>query len=177
MVIIANNNYEDIYMTVKSLIRQKPKPCFITVILPTNSINYVKKRELIKILNITTNDYIQWRLENIQQDMTDDEMFTLVVDIERNHQYHMLLHAGIVLPDDTLTQIDNAIIDEMLQPLYIEGNTNRDGIFIPSSICRYFGAHHKAHLLDKIKLELPEESWNNQILQINQYNMIFLRNT
>lgn len=168
IILIANQNLKELFDTLKSIRNQTLKPRAITIVLPNNISTCELRQKLIKLLNKKSSKYIKWKIENAQDNFTDEELFTLVVDIEKDYQYHMLLHAGIIVPKCILSQINKAIINDMKQIFYIGGNSNNDGFFVSGSICKYFGAHHKLPLIEKIKFELTESEWKNKIFQINQ---------
>lgn len=170
VMILATEDEDNLFDTIERVRTQTLKPKAITIILPNSISTSFLRERLVGLLNHQDNRYIKWKIQNIQESLSEEEMFTMVVDIERNHQYHMWLHAGIKLPNNILEQLNTEILDNLKQIWYIEGNEDGDGTFVPGSICKYFGAHHKLPLLEKIKFEIEPESptWNKRIFQINQ---------
>ena len=173
IVLVKPNEHLSVVLnTIKAICIQKCQPTYLTIIIriKQNINENIDRIKVIEFLKKHIGTKFRWRIQNILENVDDDNAVNMVLDIENSHQYFMIIHSSVILPDDILSQLNDHITKKLLMFWYIQGNKNGDGIVCSNQIAKMYGVNHNQSLFDKIDNDFKDnrELWNKRIFQINK---------
>lgn len=142
IIIIANNNIKDIKKTLKSVLKQNLKPCYITLIKPFN--NTIVNNKVIDLMKELT---IKWRIEMLAEEMSNETALDLVVPFVQSDSY-LVFHAGDVIPINTLSDINDAIHNKFKNFIGLKHNNRL--IYMARKVHTHYSGSLEYNLIDKI---------------------------
>lgn len=151
-IVIANDNFDDLKVTVNSLAAQTNKPTSVVVVRkPDNKIHPRRVRELLEKKHF---DY--WKIENIHNpEMSDRACIDLVLTWKPQPLY-AVFYAGFNVPKDTFELIEKQINDELLQFAALAPVGSGNGLVVPMAVHKLFGGNRHRDIEEKIRDKVPE---------------------
>ncbi len=152
VIIFANDNFTDIIITLKSLLKQKIKPQYITIVRPFG--NAVRPTLLVDYFN---NIDIKWNIQNIANaDLTDEQIIDMIIG-SKPLPYYSVFHAGFSIPQDFFSTINDRIYKNTLKFAILLPNSTNNGMVVSTSIHKIYDGNKQSTLLEKIKKDKGDE--------------------
>ena len=147
-IVILDNSIENLKNTINSLTAQTLKPSQITLIRKVD--NTIPPSELVEICStLLTN--IKWRIERLVVSYENmEDIYDLILPFIKNSIY-IVFKSGFIVPEATLLDISNYIVDHFLKFVMILPNKDGNGFVTLKSFNEYYKGFSGATLKDKLE--------------------------
>lgn len=133
VIIFVGDSFEDLKITMKSLMEQNPKPIHITAVRPFD--NKVKPT---KIVNYFTGIDARWNIKNIANpDLTNEQIIDMVIE-SNPMPYYSVFKSGFKVPKKFFKTIDKKIYNNTLKFAVLLPNSSDNGMVVSTSIHKLY---------------------------------------
>lgn len=144
-IVFADDNIDNIQVTLGSLEQQIIKPCKVTLVRrPTSKL---LPSELARIMRQYD---IPWRVENIVNNFTDEEIIDIIIPFVPAILYSVF-YTGFTLPNDFFSQLNYKINEEFLTFSMLLPNTTNNGATIVQKLHVAYQGNKDKSLQQKLK--------------------------
>jgi len=159
-IIVADNSFEDIKKTIKSLIDQDLPPIHISVIRPKHS--SIRPRKIAELLQETG---VEWRVENMMnpQHSIEHHIDIIISFVPKPH--YVVFQAGFIVPKHTFNHINHSILYHNFPYLALLPNSTNNGFLTSRYIHQLFQGNKDFSLIEKLR---QHEKCSQLIKPINQ---------
>jgi hypothetical protein len=134
-VVVKYPDIDSLIQTINSIIDQKLPPLYITVLNPS----YLGLNRL-KTINLLQRTNIRWKLQNILQSDINVMKWINIVFQTCSFPFAGVFYSGIEIPDNTFSDIDSYINDELQAFLAMTPNSDGQGLIIPYTVYQHFNS-------------------------------------
>jgi hypothetical protein len=144
-IIFTNNNLEAVKQTLLSLNSQQLLPTKVTIVRPYDSL--INRLELLSLCHTLT---IPWKIENLVQPYTDNEIIDIVVNFVKTDIY-AVFYAGFIMPSDIFSTLNDIAHNQFLSCVMLLPNSANNGLIVSQKIHNLYQGNRQKPL--KLKLE------------------------
>lgn len=136
-IVVAEDNFDDVKLTVDSLIKQEHPPKEITVVRKYGCT--ISKGKLLGYLNSLQT---KWRITSITNPELDERESVDNAGDSTKWQYYVVFKAGFIVPVDYLLNIDIAWNEKLLQlGIVMLEDKQLNGMMVSTPIHKHFGGN------------------------------------
>lgn len=146
IIIVANDNIDDLKLTINSALAQTLPPKQITII----------RRHECKILpselyHLCKDLPLKWKVENCIRTSPDNiELLDMIIPFSTNPICAMF-YAGFEIPLTTFEQINYQIHENFLRMTLVMPNSTGNGLVVPAFIHKCYQGSYQKSLIEKLK--------------------------
>ena len=146
IIIVANDNIEDLELTIRSALEQTVPPKQITILRKNNC-----KILPSQLYYLCTTLPIKWKVENCIRISDDDvELLDIIIPFSQNPMCAMF-YAGFKIPETTFEEINYQLHENFLRMTLLMPNSTGNGLVIPSFIHKRYQGSYNSPFIQKLK--------------------------